>query len=124
VPHSELDALPPAEIPPEAIVVTMSNDEQAAAQAWKRLAVRPNVNAYVLAGGINRWLDIYQEKMAHAPGPEAAARGRDVLRHRFAGALGSRLDVARPDPKTAANRPFEPKVRVLTPVREEGGGCG
>ena len=60
----------------DAVVVVMSNDEQAAEQAWKRLAVQ-RVNAYVLAGGVNRWLDLYHNHTANVPGPDHPATGDD-----------------------------------------------
>ncbi len=53
----------PQRLSDDAVVVVMSNDEQAAEEAWKRLAVQ-RVNVYVLAGGINRWLDLYRVKTA------------------------------------------------------------
>ena len=69
----------------------MSNDEQAANEAWKHLAVQLNPNphlpvadksrVYVLAGGVNRWLDIYQKGQANTPGPETAPAGDDTCRH-------------------------------------------
>lgn len=111
-------------IPSEAVVVAMSNDEQASTRAWERLAVHPNVNAYVLAGGINRWLDVYSSRLANVPGSQVVATGDDTLRHRFDRALGDRLAVARPGKKDTANRQFTPKVKVRKPVRSEGGGCG
>ena len=76
----QLDSGWAARLPDEAVVVVMSNDEQAANEAWKHLAVQLNPNpqlpvsdrsrVYVLAGGVNRWLDVYPEGQANAPGPE------------------------------------------------------
>ncbi|HPM83041.1 MAG TPA: YeeE/YedE thiosulfate transporter family protein [Candidatus Anammoximicrobium sp.] len=107
----------------EAVVVVMSNDEQAAERAWKRLAVQ-RVNAYVLAGGINRWLDLYRANTANIPGPDHPAAGEDVLRHRFETALGDRVAVAKPDPKHVPAREFQPKLKLRKAVRPAGGGCG
>jgi hypothetical protein len=90
----------------------------------KNLAVHSNVNAYVLAGGINRWLAIYSRHMPNIPGPEVASSGHDSLRHSFDAALGDPCDTSRPKQDLAAQRPFTSKVKVLTPVRAEGGGCG
>lgn len=118
----ESDSL--ATFPAEAVVVIMSNDEQAAVQAWQRLAVRGSINVYILAGGINRWLDVYRERSSNIPGSEAAAEGSDMLRHAFSAALGDRNPWARPDPKTAPHREFAAKVKILKPVRAVGGGCG
>lgn len=111
-------------VTPETVVVVMSNDERAADEAWKRLAVEPNVNAYVLAGGVNRWLDLYRDKQANVPGAQAPVTGDDTLRHRFTASLGERPAVARPDRKELAERSVKSKVKVLGPVRALGGGCG
>jgi rhodanese-related sulfurtransferase len=112
------------EISPESVVVVVSNDEARAEQAWRRLSVQGNVNAYILAGGINRWLDVYYDKRANVPGPEIAATGNDSLRHRFAQSVGERPAAARPKTDQAPKRAFVTKVQVLGPVREVGGGCG
>jgi len=121
-------------LPAEAVVVLMSNDEQAANEAWKHLAVQLNPHpsepvadqsrVYVLAGGVNRWLDIYAKRNAEVPGPETAASGDDACRHAFAAALDSRNAVARPELKNAPKRDFVAKVRAAKPVRHAGGGCG
>jgi hypothetical protein len=107
----------------DAVVVVMSNDEQMADKAWMRLAVR-RVNAYVLAGGINRWLDLYRARAADVPGPDRPAGGSDVLRHRFEAALGGRLAEAKPDQTPLAQREFQPKLKLRKAVRPAGGGCG
>ncbi len=131
---AEVDSGWAEQIPVQAVVVAMSNDEQAANEAWKHLAVQLNPDphrpvadtsrVYVLAGGINRWLDIYREGQAHAPGPEAPARGDDRFRHAFDMALGSRHPVSRPDLRTVPHRAVATKVQAVKPVRSVGGGCG
>jgi hypothetical protein len=125
--HAELEALEgrwPAKLTADTVVVVVSNDEHRAMEGWKRLAVHRNINAYVLAGGINRWLDIYRDGNVGAPGPEIPVRGDGSLRHEFQAALGDRLPAARPPRDAAAAREFTAKVKVLKPVRMEGGGCG
>lgn len=131
---TQLDSDWTARIPREAVVVVMSNDERAAEEAWKRLAVQLNPKphlpvedksrVYVLAGGVNRWLDIYRAGQATAPGPEIAAAGDDACRHRFAAAMGSRDAAARPETKGAPKRDFITKVQAVKPMRSAGGGCG
>ena len=64
-------------LPANAVVVVMSNDEAGAHEAWKRLAVLLNPNpyapvtdrsrVYVLAGGVNRWLDLYCTPVSFLP---------------------------------------------------------
>ena len=108
----------------DAVVVVMSNDEQAAEQAWKRLAVQ-RVNAYVLAGGINRWLDLYHDNTANIPGPDHPATGDDrSCGIALTSVLGDRVAEARPDPKHAPPREFQPKLKLRKAVRAAGGGCG
>ena len=111
-------------IAPAKVIVLMSNDEDAAALAWRRVAVYPNANPYVLAGGINRWLEVFGDGRLDAPGPEQPAVGNDMLRRTFRQAVGARHPQSRPDAKYAAARPFESRVKVRKPLRAEGGGCG
>lgn len=119
----QLDASWASRLSADAVVVVMSNDEQAAEQAWQRLAVQ-RVNAYLLAGGVNRWLDLYRDHTANVPGPDHPAGGDDRLRHRFDSALGYRVADARPDVKHAPAREFQPKLKLRKAVRAAGGGCG
>ena len=114
----------PKQIDPKEVFVVMSNDESRAEQGWKRLAVRRNANAYILAGGVNRWLDVFAANMANVPGPDTPVAGDDTLRHPIAQALGARHAASRPLSKRISERPFESKVKVLTVVRAPGGGCG
>jgi rhodanese-related sulfurtransferase len=130
----QLDSGWAAAVPNEAVVVVMSNDEQSANEAWKRLAVQLNADpsvpvggrsrVYVLAGGVNRWLDLYDKRQVGTPGPETAPAGDDICRHQLTAALGSRHTAARPEIKTAPKRDFIAKVQAVKPVRHVGGGCG
>ena len=43
--------------PDGTVVFVMSNDETAAVEAWKMLVAKNTVNAYVLKGGINGWIE-------------------------------------------------------------------
>jgi rhodanese-related sulfurtransferase len=130
----QLDGGWAANVPQQAVVVVMSNDEKAANEAWKHLAVQLNTDAqlpvadksrvYVLAGGVNRWLDIYRERQASVRGPDVASAGDDTCRHEFTAALGSRQAFARPEIKVAPPREFLTKVRTTKPARHASGGCG
>lgn len=121
---AELDAGWGKGVSADKIVVVMSNDEQTASEAWKRLAVYPNANAYILAGGVNRWLALYKDGQPNVPGPEHATLGDDSLRHHFSEALGARHSESRPGKENLPLRKFQPKVKVRKPTRSEGGGCG
>lgn len=131
---AQLDSGWASQLPATAVVVVMSNDERAANEAWKHLAVQLNANpnlpvagrsrVYVLAGGINRWLDVYQKRQDNVPGPETPPSGDDMCRHEFNSALGSRESAARPETKHAPQREFGAKVQIVKPARHAGGGCG
>ena len=87
------------------------------------VTARPNV--YILAGGLNLWLNIYgvseEEVAGHAGTSLAQPNGR--LRHRFKMALGARHAAARPDEDLAPQREYTPKVRLLKKIAKAG-GCG
>jgi rhodanese-related sulfurtransferase len=119
---SELETM--GSLPEKAVMVLMSNDERLADEAWRRLALRPGVNAYVLAGGVNRWLDLYGPTPIAVPDASQPARGDDRLRHRFARAVGDRDPASRPARQGLTVRPYTAKVKSLVPVRLPGGGCG
>jgi len=138
---AEIDRVWVKRIRPEQVVVVMSNDEARAVEAWKHLAIHRAINAYVLAGGVNRWCEIYWAGNFQAPGPEFAAAGDDRFRFadefakpknaasqlalvRFAPAAGDRVEAARPSAKHLAERKFQPKIRLLRAVKAPGGGCG
>lgn len=112
-----------ATLPANGVVVLISNDEARATEAWKRLmATASRPNAYILAGGINRWLDEF------APGPGHRIPGEKVapdetLRHPPPWALGSRHPAALPDSHMVGTRPFTKRVQLQRRVVKKG-GCG
>ncbi len=78
------------------IVFVMSTGESVATQAWKDLKAQGVLNLYVIAGGINGWLDRYP------PSPCVAQKlpgnaGGDSLGWRFVVAVGDRSPSAHPD---------------------------
>jgi len=106
-------------LPPLTVSVIVSNDEARAEVAWMRLRALGVQNVYLLAGGINGWLDLYR------PGRELPwVEGDEHLRHEFDTALGARVPAAAPAKEQTPKRPFEPKVMAPKPVASEGGGCG
>jgi len=128
---------------PEQVVVVMSNDEIAAIDAWKHLAIDRRINAYILAGGVNRWCEIYLAGNFNAPGPEFKAEGNDQFRYtklligdqpcpvqqtpialRLPATKGDSLSAARPKQELLSARSFQPKIRLMKAVKAPGGGCG
>jgi len=113
------------ELPENAVVVVVSNDELLATEAWKRLMVLAKPNAYILEGGLNHWLNVYgvpsDEVGGHGKTSLDAADGK--LRHTFRLALGGRHAAARPDEHDIPKREYTPKVKLLKKI-VKALGCG
>ncbi len=103
---------------PRTVIVTMSNDEREATEAWKTLVANNVINAYVLEGGMNEWLDIFGENAEPRP-----AAYPDQLAFAFTSALGGRCVASDPDAE-GFELVFEPKVVIAGPSAVVGGGCG
>jgi hypothetical protein len=56
--------------PANTAIFVVSNDEPAATAAWRALAARGVQNLYIIAGGVNGWLEVY-------PPPECLAEPRE-----------------------------------------------
>lgn len=112
-----------AALPENGVIVFTSNDEQTAIDAWQLLmATAQQPNAYILAGGINRWLNVFGKDNTH--GHEAAPPGeREALRHPLTWALGSRHPAALPDPHDFEFHDIQEKVKLQKRVVKKG-GCG
>jgi len=107
-------------LPPETVFVLVSNGEARAAEAWELLTVQNVPNLYILAGGLNAWLDLYG-----GPGPAAApGPAGDTLRHRFSAAMGARHPASDPDLHEAPHREYVQKVKSLGRSVRKAGGCG
>jgi rhodanese-related sulfurtransferase len=129
--HATLDQMrDPAwvkRLPEETVFVLVSNDEKRATQAWKLLSAQGILNLYILAGGINYWLEIYDTDSQARTGlgrPKPDPKGDDTLRHEFAAALGSRHPAADPDPKEFPRREYVKKVKPIGRAPKKSGGCG
>jgi len=112
-------------LPTDSIKVVVSNDERAAEAAWKQLMLAGVPHVYILAGGINHWLDIYGS--GHHPTTLPAIpspAGDDTLRHSFALALGSRTPAADPELAHTPKYDYIHKVRPPKPIVKMSGGCG
>lgn len=111
------------------IKVVMGDDEARAEEAWRLLVAHGARHVYVLAGGVNLWLDVFRDGRLDA-GPARGAAATDTLRHAFPSSLGARLPWARPDLATyrrlltSKARAFEPRVKPVTKASAASGGCG
>jgi rhodanese-related sulfurtransferase len=111
------------------VVVLMSNDEGLATLGWRTLRAQGVRDVYVLAGGVNLWLDVFRDGRLLAA-PAKGTEADETLRHPFPSSLGSRHPFARPSKprylellKTKA-RPFAFTVRPVSKAAPATGGCG
>lgn len=112
-----------AELPENGVIVFVSNDESRATEAWKLvMANASKPNAYILAGGINRWLAEFDP--GHH-GKAIAARGTvdETLRYPIKLALGSRHPAALPDAHHLKPIGSNKKVKLQKRIVVKG-GCG
>ncbi|UCC54803.1 MAG: YeeE/YedE family protein [Anaerolineaceae bacterium] len=124
--HVPLDELPTIieELhlePANALFVTMSNDEQAATEAWKLLEAESVPNAYILEGGINNWIATFGDDDLTKNFNLGA--GDDQLCYIFDSAVGSRYAASEPDPH-AFGLIYTPKVKMELKRAPSSGGCG
>jgi rhodanese-related sulfurtransferase len=125
VPLAELEgAVPDLQAQPDnTVFVVMSNDEEAATQAWRTLVSYSVPNVYILGGGVNTWIETFNTGEPEiAPTPVAA--GKDTLRYSFSAALGSRYQAAEPDPHAFDELEYESRVKLEIPRGPIGSGCG
>lgn len=108
--------------PSNTLFVTMSNDETAATAAWKLLTAESVPNVYILAGGVNGWLDTFAGADPTLR-KSAAAAADDHLRYEFTLALGARSPAATPDPHKFELQ-YTPKIKLELKRGLSGGGCG
>ncbi len=108
--------------PANTVFVLVSNDEAAATEAWKLLTAEAVPNVYILEGGINYWLYLFDDGIGDYD-PALFTAGDDSLRHPFDAALGDRLPAARPNTHSVDLK-FEPKVKLELKRGPSGGGCG
>ncbi|MBN2386776.1 MAG: YeeE/YedE family protein [Anaerolineales bacterium] len=107
---------------PNTIIVVMSNDEDAATDAWRALVAEGIPNVYILEGGLNNWIAIFghdDPDITPTPGPVAD----DDLRYTFPAALGDRYDAARPNPHEWELE-YTPRIQLQRRRSPSGGGCG
>jgi uncharacterized protein len=110
----------PRSLPADAIKVVMSNGEAQANEAAKDLMARGLRNVYILAGGINHWLETFGPGTA----PRVETSNSEALCYAFPSALGAHYAASSPDRWTVPEPPFTPKVKLERKVVKVKGGCG
>ncbi|HLE15756.1 MAG TPA: YeeE/YedE thiosulfate transporter family protein [Anaerolineales bacterium] len=104
------------------VYVLMSNDETAATQAWKTMVAQSVPNVYILEGGINHWLEIFNAGDPQIT-PTPVPPGNDLLGYTFQAALGDRYSAADPNPHEWELE-YTPKIKLQQKRGPSGGGCG
>lgn len=112
-----------AALPANGVIVLMSNDEATATEAWKlMMATASKPNAYILAGGINRWLAEFAPGH-HGRAVVAGGTADETLRYPLKWALGSRHPAALPDTHHVKTFSTDKKVKLQKRIVMKG-GCG
>ena len=107
--------------PDNTVFITISNDENAATQAWKILSAESVPNVYILEGGVNNWLAIFaggEREILPLTGVPA-----DQLRFVFPAALGSKYSAAYPK-ADEHQLEYTPVIELKNKRGPGGGGCG
>jgi rhodanese-related sulfurtransferase/uncharacterized membrane protein YedE/YeeE len=129
--HITLDDLRgdlPDTVDPISIIITMSNDEALATDAFRILRAQGLAGSYILEGGINEWLAVYGDASDVKPEPlTPATKGElEPMLFTFPAALGDRIEIAWPNPHHMhlPEREYEKKAKSMKPMALAGGGCG
>jgi len=135
---------------PNTVVFVMSNDERDSTAAYKRLRGEGVLNLYIVEGGINNWLKVYEiDPCIAKPLPKDHKTKPEQLLYAFLQAVGSRSYAAHPGcackeyptdcfletHKDTHKRPtitHDPKIKKVEYVRKvkiarkkkPQGGCG
>jgi rhodanese-related sulfurtransferase len=126
VPLADLEgAVPDLQAQPDnTVFIVMSNDEEAATEAWRALVSYSVPNVYILGGGVNTWIETFNTGEPTIQPTPAVTAGKDTLHYSFAAALGSRYQAAEPDPHKFDELEYEPHVELAIPRGPIGSGCG
>jgi hypothetical protein len=126
--HAPIETIPAMlddlrELPENAVIAVVGNDEAAATEAWKLLRAESARNAYILEGGINNWIRTFGEAEFVAANalPNAAD---DQPAFRFPTALGAGYIMSAPASGLVNQFDFTPKIVLELKRGPGGGGCG
>lgn len=108
---------------PNTIYFVMSNDEEAATQAWKMLVGSGVGNVYILEGGLNNWIAFFGADDPEIK-PLAGNATPEQLRYDFPAVLGSRYASCYPNPQKWEELEYEPVIKLELQRDKSGGGCG
>lgn len=100
-------------LPATSVKVLVDPAECLSGDAWKRATALGTQNLYILSGGIEGWLDLYN----------TTTRGAFTT-PQFHAALGERQAAAHPPQTWLKGREFERKVKAVTTAVTPTGGCG
>ena len=104
------------------VFVVLGNDETRATEAWKALKAESVPNVYLLAGGVNNWLDTFASPKFRQDNARPKPAD-DQLAYVFKAALGDRFPAAEPE-HSRFELGFEPKVILELKRAPTSGGCG
>jgi hypothetical protein len=108
---------------PNLVVAVMSNDEDAATEAWKVLTAASVANVYILEGGINNWITAFGKEESQITPITSEQVENDSLRYLFESALGGRYECSDPN-LHKFDLEYEPKIKLELKRDKSGGGCG
>ena len=123
LPPSQWSASWMKQLPTDSVKVLISNDERRAEEAFRQLALEDVPHLYILAGGVNHWLEVFGNGK-YMPISAPAAKHDDTLRYQFTMAVGSRQPAADPHLPHGQQLAFVRKVQPPKPVVKMSGGCG
>lgn len=108
--------------PDNTIFVVMSNDEADATEAWRVLTAESVPNVYILAGGVNYWLDTFSDSEFKAE-YRRPQHVYDQPAYQFSAVLGSRYPAANPNPDVFQLE-YTPRIILANKRGATSGGCG
>ncbi|MBF0239232.1 MAG: YeeE/YedE family protein [SAR324 cluster bacterium] len=111
--------------PGNTVIILISNEEQRATQAWKLLKAQGLLNLYIMEGGINHWLEVYQVETTIARRVAIHDKGNESLRYQFTRAVDERVSAAFPELPHSEHADHSPVHKVkLQKKKATSGGCG